>query len=393
MCKRYWNPFQQHLHRELNQNILNMHSFIKHLFILLMMSLMAGIPARAQGKLKPGFDAKEYGKLLGTTLRQSKQPWKENMEIPYPEGFELAYRSPVVGLDNRWDLWLSEDHVAIINVRGTTAKTNSWLEDFYAGMVPATGYIETRQHDKFHYKLADHADAAVHAGWLTGMASIAPGIIVKINEYYDKGVKDFLIMGHSQGAAIVYLLDSYLHYDVDNKIPDDITFKTYNSAAPKPGNLYYAYDYEYINRGGWAFRVVNTVDWVPESPVSVQTLDDFSEVNPFKDLDTFTSSMGWLERVVVRSVFRKIDRSLNKAQKKLLKYLGFKMYTFVEDYMPGMAEPTYVETMNYSPAGTAIILPATEKYLNEYVKTRKPSVFVNHYTPAYYFLLKEHYLK
>ncbi len=354
---------------------------------------MITLTAVAQHALKPGFDPYEYGELLILTDKQSALPVGIETKVDKQHSYTLEYRSDEIGLDNRWDLWLRDDNVGMIEIRGTTAKTKSWLENFYAGMVPATGSIQARGGDPFQYKLAENPEAAVHAGWLTGLAILEPTITAKINEYYKNGVKEFILMGHSQGAAITFLLNSYLHYDIENKIPDDIHFKTYNSAAPKPGNLYYAYDYDFINRGGWAFRIVNTADWVPETPISVQTLDDFNKVNPFGDTKAFTASMGWLEGVVVRSVFNKMDRSLKKAQKRLLKYLGFKMYKFVEDYMPGMTEPTYVESMNYVPAGSPIILVANENYEINYVKKAKQTVFVHHFAPAYYFLLKEHYFK
>ena len=151
------------------------------------------------------------------------------------------------------------------------------MENFYAGMVTANGTIQIAENEKFIYKLANDHRAGVHAGWLTGLASLAPDIIEKINANYAAGIKEYILMGHSQGGAIAYLLDSYIHYDTLGLLPDDIIVKTYNSAAPKPGNLYYSYDYDYINIGGWALHVVNTVDWVPQTPISVQVLDDFTD--------------------------------------------------------------------------------------------------------------------
>jgi hypothetical protein len=74
----------------------------------------------------------------------------------------------------------------------------------------------------------------VHVGWLLALAYLAPTITQKIDEYSKQGIKDFIIMGHSQGAAISFLTTSYLYYlQKDGKIPADIRFKTYCSAAPK----------------------------------------------------------------------------------------------------------------------------------------------------------------
>ena len=359
--------------------------------LLMLYVLILAVSSPGQKILKPGFDPLEYSKLLGTTDKIPENNNDDELRIPVPTDIKHVYRSDVTALDNRWDLFISDDNLGIIEVRGTTAKTKSWLENFYAGMVPATGALQITNAEIFNYKLASHPGATVHAGWLTGLAGLIPSIIEKINEYYAKGVTEYILMGHSQGGAIVFLLDSYLHYDSFDLIPDDIIFKTYNSAAPKPGNLYYSYDYDYINRGGWAFRVVNTIDWVPETPISVQTLEDFNEVNPFTDMETFTASMGWVEKLVVKSVFRKTDRSLRKARNRLLKYLGFKVFKFIEDYMDGMTEPAYAQTMTYMPAGTAIVLPPTEKYYQQYVPHARQDVFKHHVGRAYYFLLKEHY--
>jgi hypothetical protein len=345
-----------------------------------------------QELLKPGFDASEYAALLGLTNKTHDPKNTDKLSVPVPAAYEHVYRSEEGPLDNLWDLYMREDGVGVLEIRGTTAKTRSWLENFYAGMVPAQGSIQIGENEKFNYKLAEGTLATVHVGWLTGLATMIEDILVKLNEYHAKGVNEYILMGHSQGGAIVFLLDSYLHYDPDDLIPDDMVFKTYNSAAPKPGNLHYAYDYAFINRGGWAFRVVNPIDWVPETPITVQTLEDYNEVNPFKDMETFTSSMGWLEKVVVNSIFRKTDRSLRKARKKLMKYLGFKMYGFIEDYLEGMVEPEYAVSMNYVPAGEVIVLPPTENYYEEYLSRAKQNVFRHHYAIAYYYLLIQHYM-
>jgi hypothetical protein len=357
------------------------------IFLSLLFAIMPWQRLPAQHKLQPGFDPQEYAMLLSLTGDVSGRSGFEDG----PGQYRLVYRSEPTGLDNRFDVWLGNDQTGIIEIRGTTAKTRSWLENFYAGMVPARGSIETRQHEVFCYKLAEQRNAAVHAGWLTGLASMAPAMIGKINEYYATGTREFIIMGHSQGGAIAFLLDSYLHYDTLDLVPDDIVFKTYNSAAPKPGNLYYAYDYDFINRGGWALRVVNPIDWVPETPISVQTADDFSEVNPFRDMATFTGNMAWLGKVIIRSMFRKTWRSLDKSRDRLMKYLGFKLFNYVEQYMPGMTEPEYVNSMNYTPAGTPVILPPNDAYYREYVPTARDDVFRHHKAEAYLFLLEQNY--
>jgi hypothetical protein len=366
--------------------IMNIRKYFFLGFLLIFCNTLSG-----QELLKPGFDASEYADLLGLTHKTHNPANTDRLSVPVPVGYEHVYRSEKGPLDNLWDLYIRKDGLGVLEIRGTTAKTKSWLENFYAGMVPAQGTIQIGENQRFNYKLAEDKRATVHVGWLTGLASMIEDILDKLNEYHGKGIKEYILMGHSQGGAIVFMLDSYLHYDPDDLVPDDMVFKTYNSAAPKPGNQHYAYDYAFINRGGWAFRIANPIDWVPETPITVQTLQDYNEVNPFRDMNTFTSSMGWLEKVVVNSIFRKTDRSLRKARNRLMKYLGFKLYGFIEEYMEGMVEPEYAVSMNYVTAGTPIILPPTSVYFEEYVSQAKQDVFRHHYGIAYYFLLTQHY--
>ncbi len=101
-------------------------------------------------------------------------------------------------------------------------------------------------------------------------ATMAPEMTAKIREYNSQyHTKQVIITGHSQGGAIAFLTRSYLHYEQEaGRLPKELIFKSYNGAAPKPGNLYYGYDYDYITRNGWAFTVVNALDWVPETPFS-----------------------------------------------------------------------------------------------------------------------------
>src|SRR3954452_19483162 len=92
--------------------------------------------------LKPGFEAQEYLELLSVSSRQGDSTLK-NDDTPEPTAYKIVYRSPVVGLDNRWDLWLRNDEkVAVISIRGTTGKQVSWLANFYSAMIPATGRLQ-----------------------------------------------------------------------------------------------------------------------------------------------------------------------------------------------------------------------------------------------------------
>ena len=340
-------------------------------------------------QLQPGFNPKEYEQLLRISAYQVDTPWASIM-VPRPENCELVYRSPVVGMMNRWDLWLWDQQTAVISIRGTVRKAESWLENFYAGMIPARGELQLNDSTVFHYKLAADSNAYVHAGWTLGLASMASDIVPRIKALYHKGIHSFIIMGHSQGGAIAFLLRSYLQYLDDPGFPKDIVIKTYCSAAPKPGNLNYAYDFDFITRDGWGFRVVNTRDWVPETPFSVQTTHDFTAVNPFTDVKKRTRNQALLARLVINHMYGRLDGATRRASRRMQRVLGKLAYKRVRKVMPGYAMPGFVNSHSYTPAGTPVILAPVPGYDEKFPFDGK-NIFVHHMFGPYVYLLKQHY--
>ena len=340
--------------------------------------------------LKPGFSKAEYTELLRISARQIDTGRWNHYGIAPPQNFTLAYRSPITGLDNRWDLWMNTDHsIAAISIRGTTGNGVSWLENFYAAMVPAKGGFQLNDSTTFTYQLADNDKAAVHIGWLVGMAGMANSIMLKIDSCYKTGIHNFYMMGHSQGGAIAYLLTAYLHYQqVNGLLPKDIYFKTYCSAAPKPGNLFFAYDYERNTMGGWAYNVVNSADWVPQTPVTVQTLDDFNTTNPFVNVKTIISRQKFPKNVVLRHAFNRLSKTTRRARETYQKYLGSIVYQFARKILPQYKQPGYYESMQYERAGNFIILNADADYYKKFLDSRS-KVFVHHNFNAYFYLLQK----
>lgn len=355
---------------------------------LLSLSYMAG----AQSKLQAGFVPREYADLLSLAFYSSSIP--DSIErLKTKDRYQQIYRSPEIGLLNRWTLFLRDDNTAVIDIRGTVNQTTSWMANFYAPMIPATGSLQLNDSTIFNYQLADKREAAVHAGWTIALGHLAPGIISKINELSkEKSTRHFIVSGHSQGAAIAYLLRSYLYYEQKRgTIPADIIFKTYCSAAPKPGNLYYAYDFDYITNGGWALTVINASDWVPESPFSVQTVSDFNPVNPFVNVKSILRKQKFLVRMAGNTVYSKLEKKPRKAQRKFEKYLGHKLFKLgIRKALPQLVEPTYVHSTNYMRAGTPVILMPDDSYKKQFPDdTNKP--FIHHMFAPYSFLLKKIY--
>ena len=354
--------------------------------LVVILFLLSALTGRSQ--LTPtGFDPKEYLDLLDIGNQSYIKKDSASSAV-------LIYRSPEMGLKNQFDIWLRADNTAVICIRGTVQDVSSWLENFYSAMTPASGTIQVNDSTVFKYQLAEDPRAAVHVGWMIGLAHMAPSIVEQINILHrEKMIKNFILFGHSQGGALCFLTSSYLYYLRKNGgLANDISFKSYCSAAPKPGNLYYAYDYDFITRNGKSYTVVNTADWVPESSFSIQTIDDFNKVNPFTNIKPALKKQKMLVRWYLNGVYNKLDNSSRKANKKFNKYLGKKLFPQVKKFLPQLKEPAYAGTLNYMRAGTPVVLMTDSAYHAKYDKS-PDQVFQHHLFEPYAWLVRRIYLE
>ncbi len=359
------------------------HSFLLFLFITLNSQLFSQ-------KLKSGFNAQEYLDVLH--LEWAHQDSGKYAPKELPKNYKRVYRSPAVGLNNKFDFWLSDDSVGVICIRYTVSGV-SWLENFYSGMVKAKGTLQLDDSTTFNYKFSSDDKAMVHHGWAIGIGHLAPLITKTINEYYKKGIKNFIIVGHSQGAALSYLMRSYLEYAPENTVPKDITYKVYCSAAPKPGNQFYSYDFDFITRQGWAYRVVNAADWVPQTPFTIQATEDLFPINPFskrKELLHYRVHNP-LIRWYVNHALGQMERATHKTNRKYKKYLTKRMGKFIKKTLKQYKAPNVENSNNYSPAGLPIILRPDAHY-DELFKYDGINVFYHHMFEPYIYLTKLYYL-
>lgn len=354
-----------------------------------LLSLFYSANSKAQ-TLQPGFDAAEYGDLLQLNFVIMGDTVPIATEYAMNKGsYKKLFRSPEVGLYNRCEVYTRNNNTVVISLRGTVGKAESWLENFYFAMVKANGSFQLNDSTNFSYKLAADSQAFVHVGWLLGLASLAPYITQQLEPLLAKGITSVIVMGHSQGGALAFLTTSYLWYKYHDKYPG-MQLKTYASAAPKPGNLYYAYDFDYISRNGYGFRIVNSADWVPETPVSIQTINDFNSVNPIIDAKQILKKQKFIARVALTHVYNKLNNSSYRAMKNYRKYMGNTMGKQVNKALPQFQPPAYEYGINYMTAGAPIILVADSVYHAKFPYDGKDK-FVHHMLKPYMYLLNQYY--
>lgn len=341
--------------------------------------------------ISPGLDKDQLLEVMYISARTGidKEHFSDSNKIPEPSNHKLAYRSSEMAFYNLWELWTSKQNTAIISVRGTIKEDVSWLSNFYAAMLPAKGRIILPDNYVFKYELSENPKAAVHSGWLISTAYLSREIIPKIDSCYNNGISDFIITGHSQGGGISYLLTAHLlKLREKGKIASNIRFKTYSTAAPKPGNLYFAYDYESQTPEGMAFNIINSSDWVPEVPVSIQTLDDFNNINPFNDISALTENSGLFEKLKLKYTYNRLKKIPCKARKNYIKYLGEKIESRAKEHLGEIQLPDYYPAFHYVRTGRSVVLNPDKTYKNKFPEDTT-KLFLHHSHKSYINLIRK----
>lgn len=338
--------------------------------------------------LQAGFDKDEYAELMYISARTGALVPAYYKYIPAPSRHRLVYRSEAIGLDNLWELWEGPEKSVVVSLRGTTQHANSWLANFYAGMVPANGALQVARDYRFDYRLASDDRAAVHVGWLLSLSYLSQDILPKLSAAYESGCRDLTIIGHSQGGAIAYLLMAQMrHLQLSGRFTG-MRIKNYASAGPKPGNLYFAYDYENLC-GNWSYNVVNAADWVPETPVSIQALGDFNRTNPFKGAKKMIRRQKFPINLALSYSFGRLTKSTKRAQRVYRHYLGSVAGKMVVKYKKEFQRPGYLACMNYVRTGNYIVLMPDSAYFRKYPES-DTNLFVHHLHSPYLYLLSRY---
>jgi len=310
--------------------------------------------------------------------------------------YKNIYRSPEMGLTNQWGLYYNEKKkVAEIVIRGSVNKGISWLANYYAAMVPASGTIYLTSEQAVSYRFSDDEKASVHAGWTLASLYLLQDMKPKIDSLYQTNHKEIIISGHSQGGVIAYLVTAQLkQWQKENKLPNDIRFKTYTLAAPKPGNPYFAYQYE-KEMNQWSYSLINTQDWVPEVPPTTQRLHDFNPVSPFSEekMNQTIKKISWPKRWFARGMYNRLTNPTNKSVKRYNKVLGSFLFKQIHKTLPDLQEPTYRIESNYSRCGTPIILDGLQNTDYQEQFNQAEHIMSHHLPNAYLYLIEQQLAK
>ena len=345
--------------------------------------------------LVPRYDKAELTSLIPVMERAYDSADIGGFKTPEPEGIKQVFRSQVSPLMNRFDVWNTRDNKAVIAIRGSIVDPGglSFTAAFYSPMVPAIGKIKISETKTFEYKLAELPGAAVHLGMLLGLAHISDELVSQIKEQYGRGVRDFILLGHSQGSGIGFLATSYIRYlQKEGKLPQDFRLKSYLIAAPKTGNLRYAYDYQKINNGGWAMSVNNVLDWVPCIGITFQTAVDFPKISPFFDMKGFMASINYPAGPKFDAAYNQFLAAGPFVIKQILTIIHENVYPRVIAAMPGYVEPVLLESFDFERCGDLVpLFPDAEYYKVFPQDTVHFQAWENHSVYPYYLLVKSNY--
>jgi len=307
-----------------------------------------------------------------------------------PPGWVSRFVSPEIGpFKNKWQLWRQgETGPYAIAIRGTVADAGSILEDLVSLMVQATGSLSVGP-VTIPYSFAEDPEAGVHLGFALATLLVlhdpASGILAQLPQLGVAAGSRIFITGHSQGAAMATLLRSYLSHGPD--APQGNIYKTYVFAQPKPGNIHYAEDFEsrFCN-APWAFRITNSLDWVPEVPFTLQFVQDIDRPNPLSVLASPSLIVSLMSRALAEIHDFVEQHSRARLQSTAVALAQTKAPAAAAAAAPLMAQAFQVPVMaslNFVNVGTDLALMGAPC-----VDAQCQDAFFEHHAATYYGLLQ-----
>jgi len=308
-----------------------------------------------------------------------------------PAGWSQIFDSAVIGpFTDKWQLWKNALDVYAIVLRGTVLDAGSIIEDLISFLAPANGRV-TVGHVQIDYSFAATSNASVHFGFALGTLSLlkdpTQGILVQLANRVAAG-SEVYIAGHSQGAAMATLLRSYLEYGSDAPKDKQYSYKTYAYAQPKPGNDHYAADFgSKFSNSGLAFRVTNSLDWVPQMPFTIELAGDINSPNPLSILTNprLVTVIGALKPVFDIAHQAIVDHTRQRLQPKAAALAQRMSPPATADQLaPVGFDVAVTPSLNFVNAATDVSLIGTPC-----VDAQCQDAFFEHHATTYYSLMQE----
>ncbi len=292
-----------------------------------------------------------------------------------------------VAMDNAWSV-IKKDDIGIVTFRGTTSTKISWLENYYSAMIPAKGEITLPSGEIVNYIFAQDERAGVQTGWSLAILIMYPEIIDEIKKLNSEGIFNIYLAGHSQGGVLTLLFRTFLENLPESVLSKKNQYKTYAFAAPKPGNRFYSYEYNKIcNANLSSFTFINPYDWVPQTPFSVQSPNNVSNLNPFVEFEN-SKEGSLLKRSGIHHIYNSIKNPILKSQKKINKTLGDRVSSLIMKDIGEFKVPEYMLDAAYFPVGVTIMLEQFKPSINP---DDKSDAFWQHHSPHYIKLINDYF--
>lgn len=310
------------------------------------------ISLSSQAQFKSGFnatEAKDMIQICNSFLYL--ELYGSDREI-LPKGYQKVYTSPVLGMDNRFQIY-TKGKIGVIHFRGSTDKKQSWMENIHSTIIPAIGKIEIKGKD-FNYKFAKDTIAGVHAGYSLGMAYLHEELLHQIKLLNHKGIFNIYLTGHSQGGSLAILTRAYLGYLPHHKLNKKNQFKVYVFAQPMVGNIEFVNEYNRLySDKGMSYSLLNKEDIVPTMPVS------------FNDTTFWKSHLGKVlskEEKLDKSVMFKEGMTIlfQKKLQRINEKFGRSVEKQIEKELGEITMPNPKKEINYAQIGNVKWIPAPE---------------------------------
>ena len=295
-------------------------------------------------QIREGFDPEEAKSLIAICNSFTFIDLFGSDTLIIPGNYRKVFTSEVIGLDNLFQVYES-NNIGVINFRGSTTETSSWLENFYSAMIPAEGIIKINGNNH-PYKFANDTSAAVHSGYALAVVLLSPVIIEQIKELNAKGIYQIYITGHSQGGALAHMIRAYLANLQEGDISSINTFKTYSFANPMCGNEEFSIEYnELFVERNMSYSVINPADLVTKMPMHFQ--EERKSLSNFY----FKSWAYGLEKIEFKDIKDFIFQSFEPVLKGYIKSSNKLIEKLIAGTYISIDMPDYVTDINYYNVG------------------------------------------